>query len=114
MGFVDYVQAIIDGVLYGSTYSLIGIGFTLVFGVMRKINMSFAGGALASAYCGLFGPQLFGLPLWTVFPLSIVASGAIGYLIYLSCFRFIPLGSPLATLMSTVGMLLLLEEIVLH
>jgi branched-chain amino acid transport system permease protein len=114
MGVVDYMQAIIDGMLFGSIYSLIGIGFTLVFGVMRKINMSYAGGALAGAYCGLAGPQLLGLPQWSVFPVSIAASGVIGYLTYLICFRFIPLASPLATLMSTVGMLLLLEEIVLH
>ncbi len=114
MGFVDYVQAIIDGLLFGTTYSLIGIGFTLVFGVMHKINMSFAAASLAGAYCGLVGPQLLGLPLWTVFPLSIAAAGIIGYLIYLACFRFIPLASPLATLMSTVGMLLLVDEIVVH
>jgi branched-chain amino acid transport system permease protein len=114
MGFVDYVQAIIDGVLFGTTYSLIGIGFTLVFGVMHKINMSFAAASLAGAYCGLIGPKLLGLPLWTVFPVSVLAAGAIGYLIYLACFRFIPLASPLATLMSTVGMLLLVDEIVVH
>jgi branched-chain amino acid transport system permease protein len=114
MGFVDYVQATIDGLLFGTTYSLIGIGFTLVFGVMHKINMSYAAGSLAGAYCGLIGPQLLGLPPWSVFPLSIAASGIIGYLIYLTCFRFIPLASPLATLMSTVGMLLLLDEIIVH
>src|SRR4030095_5049967 len=71
-------------------------------------------GSLAGAYCGLVGPMLLGLPPWSVFPLSIAASGVIGYLIYLTCFRFIPLASPLATLMSTVGMLLLLDEIIVH
>lgn len=114
MGFVDYIQAVIDGLLFGTTYSLIGIGFTLVFGVMHKLNMSYAAGSLAGAYCGLVGPQLLGLPPWSVFPLSIVASGGIGWLIYLTCFRFIPLASPLATLMATVGMLLLLDEVVVH
>src|SRR4029450_10977579 len=103
MGFVDYVQAIIDGLLFGTTYSLIGIGFTLVFGVMHKINMSYAAGSPPRASCAPVGPQLLGLPPWSVFPLSIVASGVIGYLIYLTCFRFIPLASPLRTLVSPVG-----------
>jgi branched-chain amino acid transport system permease protein len=81
---------------------------------MHKINMSFAAASLAGAYCGLIGPKLLGLPLWSVFPVSILAAGLLGYLIYLACFRFIPLSSPLATLMSTVGMLLLVDEIVVH
>ena len=53
MGFVDSVQAIIDGLLFGTTYSLIGIGFTLVFGVMHKINMAYAAASVGGAYAGL-------------------------------------------------------------
>ena len=114
MNASDYLQAVIDGMLSGSVYSLIGVGFTLVFGVMRKINMSYASASLAGGYFGLAGPHLLALPLWSVFPISVVASGVIGYLIYLACFRFIPASSPLATLMSTVGALLFLEEGILH
>ena len=35
-------------------------------------------------------------------------------MIYIVCFRFIPLANPLATLMSTVGALLLIDEIIVH
>jgi branched-chain amino acid transport system permease protein len=114
MGFVDYIQTIIDGALFGATYSLIGIGFTLVFGVMQRINMGYASTSLAGAYCGLMGQQLLGLPLWCAFPLSIVASGLIGYLVYVTCFRFIPVTSPLASLMATVGVLLFVEEMIVR
>ncbi len=38
----------------------------------------------------------------------------IGALVYLVGFRFIPLANPLATLMSTVGLLLLIDEIIVH
>ncbi|MEH2549895.1 branched-chain amino acid transport system permease protein [Bradyrhizobium sp. AZCC 2262] len=114
MGVVDYIQTIIDGALFGATYSLIGIGFTLVFGVMQRINMSYASTSLAGAYCGLMGQHLLGLPLWCAFPLSIFASGLIGYLVYLTCFRFIPVASPLASLMATVGVLLFVEEMIVR
>ena len=47
-------------------------------------------------------------------PGLVLAVLVLGYLVYLTCFHFIPLASPLATLMSTVGMLLLIDEIIVH
>ena len=41
--FVEVTQSIADGLLFGSTYALIGIGFTLIFGAMGKLNMAYAG-----------------------------------------------------------------------
>jgi len=111
---IDFVQSIADGVLVGATYSLIGIGFTLVFGVMHKINMAYAAASIAGAYVGLTALTLVPMPVPVVVVCSAIVAGAFGYLIYLCCFRFIPLSTPLATLMSTVGMLLLIDEIIVH
>jgi branched-subunit amino acid ABC-type transport system permease component len=112
---LDLLQAILDGLLFGTTYALIGIGFTLVFGVMHKLNMSYAAASVGGAYCGLLVLGLAqGAPPWTVFLAACLAGGVLGYLVYLTCFHFIPLASPLATLMSTVGMLLLIDEIIVH
>jgi branched-subunit amino acid ABC-type transport system permease component len=111
----DLVQAILDGLLFGATYALIGIGFTLVFGVMHKINMAYAAASIGGAYCGLIVlAAAKTAPAWVVFLAAFAAGGLIGYLVYLACFHFIPLANPLATLMSTVGMLLLIDEIIVH
>ena len=50
---IDTLQSIADGVLFGATYSLLGIGFTLVFGVMHKINLSYAAASIGAAYASL-------------------------------------------------------------
>ena len=108
---LDILQAISDGVLFGATYALIGIGFTLVFGVMHKLNLSYAAASVGGAYAGLLILKvLVGAAPWQVFLCAFAAGGVIGYLVYLLCFHFIPLANPLATLMSTVGMLLLMEN----
>ena len=112
---LDFLQSVSDGVLFGATYALIGIGFTLVFGVMHKLNLSYAAASIGGAYAGLLVLQVMaGAPPWLVFLGAFAAGGVLGYFVYLTCFHFIPLASPLATLMSTVGMLLLIDEIIVH
>jgi branched-chain amino acid transport system permease protein len=112
---LDLLQSAADGILFGATYALIGIGFTLVFGVMHKINMAYAAASVGAAYLGLL-VLLLGkdLPVPLVFVLAVLAGGVLGYLVYLLCFHFIPRANPLATLMSTIGMLLLIDEVIVH
>jgi branched-chain amino acid transport system permease protein len=112
---LDFLQAVVDGVLFGAIYALIGIGFTLVFGVMHKINMAYAGASIGGAYLGLLVLQVMaGADPWLVYLCAFAAGGVVGALVYALCFHFIPLTHPLATLMSTVGMLLLIDEIISH
>jgi branched-chain amino acid transport system permease protein len=112
---LDFIQAVFDGLLFGATYALIGIGFTLVFGVMHKLNLAYAAASVGAAYAGLLILQVgAGAPAWAVFLCAFLAGGIIGWLVYLTCFHFIPLANPLAPLMATVGMLLLIDEIVVH
>ena len=112
---LDFAQAVADGVLFGATYALIGIGFTLVFGVMHKLNLSYAAASIGGAYAGLLVLKVIaGAPPWLVFLSAFAAGGLLGYAVYLTCFHFIPLANPLATLMSTVGMLLLIDEVIVH
>lgn len=110
--FLDLVQSVFDGVMFGTTYALIGIGFTLIFGVMHKINLSYAAASVGAAYLSLLVVNLAPAPL--VYLAAALLGGVLGALVYLVCFRFLPLNQPLATLMSTVGMLLLLEELIVH
>ena len=91
-----------------------GIGFTLVFGVMHKLNLSYAAASIGAAYASLLILAGIKAPPPLVFLLSAICGGFVGGIVYLIAFRFIPLANPLATLMSTVGLLLLIDEIIVH
>jgi len=70
--------------------------------VMHKINMAYAAASVGVAYCGLLLLVAFkGAPAWAVFLASCLAGGILGYVVYLACFHFIPLGSPLAAKLTT-------------
>jgi branched-chain amino acid transport system permease protein len=86
-----------------------------VFGVMHKINMAYAAASIGGAYAGLLVLKVVAsAPPAVVFLCAFAAGGVLGWVVYLACFHFIPLSSPLATLMSTVGMLLLIDEVIVH
>lgn len=112
LDLLDLVQSVFDGVMFGTTYALIGIGFTLIFGVMHKINLSYGAASVGAAYLSLLVVQIAPAPV--VYLVAALMGGVLGALVYFVCFRFLPLNQPLATLMSTVGMLLLLEEAIVH
>jgi branched-chain amino acid transport system permease protein len=114
LDLIDALQSIADGVLFGATYAMLGIGFTLIFGVMHKINLAYAAASIGAAYASLLILAGVKAPPAAVFLLAAVAGGVIGGIVYMVCFRFIPLANPLATLMSTVGLLLLIDEIIVH
>jgi branched-chain amino acid transport system permease protein len=114
LSFLDLLQAVTDGLLFGATYAIIGTGFALIFGVMHKINLAYAASSIGGAYISIAFASLIPLPAIVVFLLAAIGAGFLGYLIYLTCFRFIPTASPLATLMATVGMLILIDEVIVH
>ena len=110
------LESLIDGFLFGFGYALIGIGFTLIFGLMQKFNLAYGPTAIAGAYLGLAVHRLSGesVPVFVLFAVSVLGAGAIGWLVHLLCFRFLPKEYELAPLMSSMGMLILIEEIISH
>lgn len=108
--------SLIDGFLFGFSYALIGIGFTLIFGIMQKFNLAHGPTALAGAYLGLALYRLSDqmAPSYLLFAVAVTGAGAIGWLVYQLCFRFLPKEYELAPLMSSMGMLILIEEIISH
>src|SRR6266508_2255285 len=111
---LDVVQQALNGFLFGSSYALIGIGFTMIFGVMEKLNLAFGVTALGGAYLALLVFQLTRGPFVLVFLAAVAAAGVIGLVVELACFHWTPRDYPLAALMATVGMLFFIEEVIVH
>src|SRR5205814_10548336 len=55
------IQSILSGVLIGGVYALIGIGLTLIFGVMRVINFAQGDLVMVGMYVTFFLFRGFGL-----------------------------------------------------
>jgi branched-chain amino acid transport system permease protein len=77
----EFLQHIVNMLILGSTYALLGIGLTLIFGIMRVVN--FAHGELYAfgAYFVYFIAILLGFNFFLSLLVAIVAGGLLGALI---------------------------------
>ena len=108
-----FIQSVVSGVLTGSLYAMIGVGLTVVFGVMRIINL--AHGDLVML--GMYG-AFWGLTLWRLDPfVSILLWVPLlflgGMLIYRFLLKAIIPGGELNTLLYTAGLSLLIANLAL-
>ena len=70
----EFFQHVIDMVILGSTYALLGIGLTLIFGIMNVVN--FAHGELYSfgAYFVYLVAVLLGLNFFVALIAAVIAA----------------------------------------
>jgi len=108
-----FVQSVVSGILTGSLYAMIGVGLTVVFGVMRIINLAHGEFVMLGMYGAFWGLTLWKLDpfvsilVWT--PLMFLA----GALIYRFLLKAIIPGGELNTLLYTAGLSLLIANIAL-
>ena len=103
-------QQLVNGVLLGATYALFALGFTLMFGVLRVINLTYGFYFSAGAFIALFLTRQAGFGIWTALPVAAVGAGAIAVgLDWLLLTRLRRVQAPeMASLMVTLGAVLAL------
>ncbi|MBW1712071.1 MAG: branched-chain amino acid ABC transporter permease [Deltaproteobacteria bacterium] len=63
----------------GAVYAVIGVGFTLIFGIMRILNFAYGELFMIAAYLAYFGVTSFQLPLWLLLLLAMAVMFLIGF-----------------------------------
>jgi branched-chain amino acid transport system permease protein len=78
---MSYVETLINGLLLGGLYGILGLGLALVFGVMRVINVAHGEFIVGAAFVALMITSLVpGMsPLIAILPVAAIAF-AVGYL----------------------------------
>lgn len=107
-----FEQQVINGLLLGSTYALIAVGYTLVFGVLDLLNLAHGDVFMFAGYIGLFLIATGQLPLWAAVLGAMLGAGAISLLVDLLCFRPVdPRKFDLAPALSTIGFGIMLQQL---
>jgi len=82
----ELLQRTLEGLLEAGPYALIGLGLTLSFGVLRRINLAFGATALLAAYVGSWLHIRWGVPAWGVWLAVIATTVLVGFYVEWVCF----------------------------
>lgn len=78
---MDWINALLQGTLLGGLYALFAAGLSLIFGVMRLVNVAHGDLIVLGAYMGLTTAAGLGMHPFMALVLVIPALAAIGYVL---------------------------------
>src|SRR4051794_34172204 len=79
MPMTDWINVIAQGVLVGGLYAMFAAGLSLIFGVMRLVNIAHGDLIVLAAYLALVTTQSLGLDPFIAMLLVVPLMAAIGY-----------------------------------
>ncbi len=107
-------QLFVNGLINGSHYALLGVGFGLIFATTRIVHFAYGPIYTAAAYIAWYCAGPLGWPM----PLALLASAAAAALLGMLSYQFLyrPLedrqGSAMVILISSLGLFIVLENLI--
>ncbi len=107
-----WVNQVIQGVLLGGLYALFAVGLSLIFGVMRLVNLAHGDLSVIAAYLAFVFADDLGWNALVTIPLVVVAMAAIGFVLQYVLLNF-TLDNELAPILATFGLAVIIQNVLL-
>ena len=107
----DFVQNTFDGLAAGAAYALLGVGFTLIFGVLRRANLAYGPAIMLGAYVATWTSVHTGPRLFVLFLIAIAATVAAGMYVERLCFAPHRKGAAAVAMVASFAIWMQLEEL---
>jgi branched-chain amino acid transport system permease protein len=115
-----FFQELVNGIIVGSLYALIALGFSMVYGVLKLLNFAHGDLYMVGAFVGYFVIQWFGGPtaltipvpllLVIMFVLAALLTGGLGVAIERFAYRPLRNAPRIAPLITAIGISFFLEN----
>jgi branched-chain amino acid transport system permease protein len=109
----DFVQLLIIGLLAGGIYVAVGVGFSLVWGVLNIVNLAHGALVIVGAYLTWQLFTAFGLDPFLTLPINAVALFAFGYAVQRGVINRVIRAPLLFTFLVTFGLNLIAINVLL-
>lgn len=111
---MDLIDAIVQGVLVGGLFALAATGLSLMFGVMRIVNLAHGDLGVLAAYIGYVIIAQLHVPTWGAVIATAAVFGFLGYLVQRVLLQRSLGAGPLATLLVTFGLSIVIQNLLLE
>ena len=111
---MTWINVVVSGVLLGGFYALFACGLSLMFGVMKIINLAHGDMAVVAGYTAVFLVPKFHLPEVWSFLVVVPIFALLGYIVQRTLLQKSIDRDPFTTLLVTFGLSVVIENLLLE
>ena len=111
---MTWINVVVSGVLLGGFYALFACGLSLMFGVMKIINLAHGDMAVVAGYTAVFLVPKFHLPEVWSFLVVVPIFALLGYVVQRTLLQKSIDRDPFTTLLVTFGLSVVIENLLLE
>jgi branched-chain amino acid transport system permease protein len=112
MVFEQLAGNLIQGIVLGAVYGMATMGLSLIFGVLKVVNVGHGAFIMVGAFVTLWSFTALGINPILALPIAFVVGLALGLIFFYTSMKRLLKAPELATLLVTFAMGILLEEVV--
>lgn len=101
--YVLLAQQLMNGLALGSVYSLIALGYTMVYGIIKLINFAHGEIYMLGAYFGFYALTSWDLPLIPAFLVSMALAALVGMLLERIAYKPLRNAPRITALITAIG-----------
>lgn len=105
-----FLQQVFNGIMLGSTYAIVALGLTLVFGILNIPNFAHGHLYMLGAYISFSLITFFGFGYWTALVVSTIGLGVVGVVVERVVYRPLRDQPHINSFISAIGALMILEN----
>ncbi|MDY3024633.1 branched-chain amino acid ABC transporter permease [Streptococcus pluranimalium] len=103
------LQQLVNGLILGSVYALLALGYTMVYGIIKLINFAHGDVYMMGAFVGYYLISTFHMNFFVALILTMIITAAIGVLIEFLAYRPLRNSTRIAALITAIGVSFFLE-----
>ena len=102
-------QQLVNGIILGSIYALLALGYTMVYGIIKLINFAHGDIYMLGAFIGYYAISTLHMNFWLALIVTMIVTAFIGMVIEFLAYRPLRHSTRIAALITAIGVSFLLE-----
>ena len=114
MFFEQLPQQLVNGIILGSIYALLALGYTMVYGIIKLINFAHGDIYMIGPFVGYYAINSLKMNFWIALVFSMIVCAILGVVIEFLAYRPLRNSTRISALITAIGVSFFLEYIMVY